>query len=380
MVLPRVVRWWHIVGVATLLGIFSSCMAYQAVRLLSEKPQRFITLAGINFSFWYSWALLAPIVLWLSRRFVFERGRWRRSLATHIAASILLTATHVGLSEFVNVQVIRYSWREPRLGWWARIESNIVMNVDWEMAIYWAIIASSYAIGYYREAQSRTLRAATLETQLAEAQLQALQRQLHPHFLFNTLNAISALMHRDVEAADQMLTRLSDLLRMALDQRAMQEVALKDELEFLAKYLEIEQARFGDRLTVRFDIDPITLDAQVPNLLLQPIVENSVRHGIAARIDSGVIEICARRADGRLELQVRDNGPGLPNAVSPQPHKGVGLSTTRSRLEHLYGPEQRFEFSQPAGGGLVVTIAIPFRSDDPVDLAEDLGEDMKGVA
>src|SRR4030095_12523073 len=146
------------------------------------------------------------------------------------------------------------------------------------MMAYWAILGAFHSVTYYNEFQDRALKASRLETRLAEAQLQALQRQLHPHFLFNTLNAISALMHRDVAAADQMLARLSDLLRIALDQRGAQEVALKDELEFLEKYLEIEQTRFGDRLVVRYDVEAESLDAQVPNLILQPLVENSVRH------------------------------------------------------------------------------------------------------
>ena len=167
------------------------------------------------------------------------------------------------------------------------------------------------------QAQDRALRAAHLETRLAEAQLQALQRQLHPHFLFNTLNGISALMHRDVHAADRMLVRLSDLLRMALDRRSAQEVPLSDDLEFLAKYLEIEQARFGERLSVRYDFDPETLDALVPNLLLQPLVENSVRHAIAALSEGGVIEVTSRRVGDTLELRVRDNGPGLSKERTP---------------------------------------------------------------
>src|SRR5207344_3324773 len=167
--------------------------------------------------------------------------------------------------------------------WWAQVTKTFLNNFDYEMMAYWAIAGVYSAVRYHGEAQERALKALKLETQLAEAQLQALQRQLHPHFLFNTLNAISALMHRDVEAADQMLSRLSDLLRMALDQRGSQEVALKDELEFLQKYLEIEQTRFGERLSVDFAIEPQTLDAQVPNLILQPLVENSVRHAVAVR-------------------------------------------------------------------------------------------------
>ena len=195
-------------------------------------------------------------------------------------------------------------------GWWTQVTRTYFLNFDWEMMTYWAIIGFWHATAYYRVAQDRALKASRLETRLAEAQLQALQRQLHPHFLFNTLNAISALMHRDVEAADQMLARLSDLLRIALDQRGAQEVALKDELEFLEKYLEIEQTRFGDRLVVRYDVEAETLDAQVPNLILQPLVENSVRHAVAVRIEPGLIEIRARRVGTNLELSVRRQRPG----------------------------------------------------------------------
>src|SRR4030095_3036394 len=201
------------------------------------------------------------------------------------------------------------------------------------MMAYWAILGAFHSVTYYNEFQDRALKASRLETQLAEAQLQALQRQLHPHFLFNTLNAISALMHRDVEAADQMLAKLSDLLRMALDQRGGQEVPLKDELEFLQKYLEIEEARLGDLLSVTCVSAPETLDAQVPNLLLQPLVENSIRHAVAVRIEPGRIEIRARQLGETLELVVSDNGPGMPPSRLTSPGKGVGLANTRSRLD-----------------------------------------------
>ena len=246
---------------------------------------------------------------------------------------------------------------------WERVQRNYFMNFDWEMMTYAAIIAFSHAAGYFRQAQDRALRAAHLEARLAEAQLQALQRQLHPHFLFNTLNGISALMHRDVDAADRMLVQLSDLLRMALDRRSAQEVPLSDDLEFLAKYLEIEQARFGERLSVRYDFDPDTLDALVPNLLLQPLVENSVRHAIATLSEGGVIEVTSRRVGDTLELRVRDNGPGLSKERTPSTSGGLGLPNTRSRLEHLYGSAQHLQFSDTPGGGLTVTVVLPFRRD-----------------
>ena len=188
--------------------------------------------------------------------------------------------------------------------------------------------------------------------------LQALQRQLHPHFLFNTLNTISALMHRDTEAADAMLERLSDLLRLTLDRIGTQQVSLKDELDFLRKYLEIEKTRFGERLQVHIDVELDTLDAAVPNLVLQPLVENALRHGIGPKIGGGRVDIIApprrRRAVARGARQRRRPRP--KDAF----HNGVGLTNTRSRLEHLYGDRYRFECHTPPGGGLLVTVVIPF--------------------
>lgn len=368
-----------IIGVATLLGCFSAFQAYQFVSIFSDRPEPASVLLMLNLSYWYAWALLAPLVLWMARRFVIDADNWKRSVPAHLVAVLALTFAHVAMAEAAYV-TIPYSGYEGKLTWWDRVQRTFVMNFDWEMATYWAIIGFSYAAGYYRQAQDRALRASQLEASLAEAQLQALQRQLHPHFLFNTLNAISALMHRDVNAADQMLARLSDLLRMALDQPGAQEVPLKDELEFLEKYLEIEQTRFGDRLTVHFDVDPETLDALVPNLVLQPLVENSVRYAIGARIEPGTIQVRARRAGDALRLQVIDNGPGLRQAS--RPGAGVGLANTRMRLEHLYGGEGQLSLVEPPDGGLVAAVTLPFRplAEDHEDRGEPPAEHIKGVA
>jgi len=208
----------------------------------------------------------------------------------------------------------------------------------------------------YREQE---LAAAQLETQLVQAQLQALQMQLQPHFLFNTLHAISTLMHRDVDAAEKMLARLSDLLRLTLENGSTQTVMLKDELEFLKKYLEIEEIRFADRLTIRTAIAPDALDALVPNLILQPIVENAIRHGIAPRAQPGRVEITARRVDGKLRLEVQDDGPGLRPGNG---REGLGLKNTRERLARLYQGAHRLELESPPEGGVRVTLEIPFRS------------------
>jgi len=380
---PRLTRARVIFGVATLLGLFSTFQAYQAAQFLYPTRKSSIWLSlGMNVGYWYVWAMLAPVVLYLGRRFPFERGVWLRSLPVHLVGVCAVTVAHIGAYEGLRLWLMQLFWTEPmkvEYTWWNLVKQSYFQYFDWEMMTYWAIIGAFHSVNYYREFQDGALKAARLETQLAEAQLQALQRQLHPHFLFNTLNAISALMHRDVEAADQMLSKLSDLLRIALDQRGAQEVALKDELEFLQKYLEIEQTRFGDRLSVDFTIEPQTLDAQVPNLILQPLVENSIRHAVAVRIEPGHIAVRARRSDDRLELSVRDNGPGLPKGRDVAPASGVGLANTRSRLERLYGASQHLTFAEPPGGGLLVTVSMPFKADDVAEI-EDLPEDFKGVA
>jgi signal transduction histidine kinase len=373
---------WIVLGGATLLGFFSAFQAAYAVALYDEKHQPFLMLLGMNLSYWYAWALLVPLVFWLGRRFPFERGRWVRSLCVHVPAVLLVTFLHVVLSQFATHLVMLATWDGPpkAMSWWSRVKMMYAQYFDWEALGYVAILGVAAARDFHRQAQDRTLRASQLETRLAEAQLQALQRQLHPHFLFNTLNAISALMHRDVDAADQMLMRLSDLLRIALDQPGVQEVALKDELDFLAKYLEIEQARFGDRLTVRFDVDPITLDAQVPNLILQPLVENSIRHAIAMQVGAGIVEIRASRAGDRLVLEVGDNGPGFGGRSQPPHGHGVGIANTRSRLEHLYAAEGRLEFGERPGGGLIVRVTVPFKAEEPLEAVDEAPEDIMGVA
>jgi LytS/YehU family sensor histidine kinase len=233
--------------------------------------------------------------------------------------------------------------------------------------LYSAVAALTQAYDYYRRYREREKRAAQLEiaaaqleTQLAQAQLDALKMQIHPHFLFNTLNSISVLMQDDVSAANKMLIRLSELLRAALKSEKAQEVSLRQELEFLRGYLEIEQMRFQDRLHVDFDVDAETLDSLVPNLILQPLVENAIKHGIAPRAEAGTICVEAHRENGHVRLSVRDDGSGLSETKNQS--NGIGLANTRARLEKLYGAEHSFEIVSPSAGGLEVKVTIPFRS------------------
>jgi two-component system LytT family sensor kinase len=349
----------RILGVATGLGIFSALQAYNYVNLLTNREQPFYLLLALNFSYWYAWAILVPGILWLARRYRFGRLTWRRAALMHAFGVVAATFSHAVITVSAHVAILEgFAYKQAE--WVPMFKELFFLNFDWEMMTYWAIVGLSHALDFHRESQEREITAVQLEARLAEAQLEALQRQLHPHFLFNTLNTISALMHRDIDAADAMLERLSDLLRLTLDRISLQQVPLKDELDFIEKYLEIERTRFGDRLKVHYDIGPGILDALVPTLLLQPLVENAVRHGIAPKVGGGRLEIAARRDGDRLRLVVRDNGAGLGNDTLQAFNTGVGLSNTRSRLEHLYGEQHRFEFHRPPDGGLAVDVVIPF--------------------
>jgi two-component system LytT family sensor kinase len=364
-----------IFGVATALGFFSGFQAYYYVPSFTEWPASLPFLLALNLGYWYSWACLTPAIVWLSRWAPFERSTWLRACAVHLPGVFIATVAHIALTVGSQTVIVWAAGQQQRMPWLLEAQNMFFNNFDWEMMTYWAIVGLSHALRYYSEARDRELRESQLETHLVEAQLQALQRQLQPHFLFNTLNTISALMHRDVDAADNMIAKLSDLLRISLRNVGVQEVTLKQELDFLSKYLEIEQTRFRDRLTVMFDVQPDTLDALVPNLVLQPLVENSIKHGIGPRATPGQIEIRSRRVGSMLELEVKDNGVGLSAARLTDFNRGIGLGNTRSRLQHLYGLSHRFEFRQPPGGGLLVLIAIPL-----VEIAEAVEEISEGVA
>ena len=269
-------------------------------------------------------------------------------MVVHVPSVVLFSLTHILIMSGVQWWFARAQGRP--FAWWPEAQKSALLNFDWEMMTYWAIVGLSHAVLYYRESKDRALRTAQLETRLVEAQLKTLQQQLHPHFLFNTLHAISALMHRDVEAADRTLMRLSDLLRLTLENLGQQEIPLQAELDFLAKYLQIEQTRFADRLVVRFDVQPETLDTLVPNLILQPLVENAIKHGVAKKTGPGHIDISARREGDKLRMEVRDDGVGLSENALTALQKGIGVSTTRARLQHLFGADCRFEFHRQAAG------------------------------
>jgi two-component system, LytTR family, sensor kinase len=355
-------RWYVVLLAATVLGLISSALAWQFTLALGKPVAYWRSLVLLNCSYWYVWALFTPAIVWLSQHFRFERrGLWRAFLV-HIPSVAIFSFGHIAAMSGVQLWLATMD-RRP-FWWWKDVERSALQNFDWEMITYWAIAGLSHAVLYYRESRDRALRTSQLETKLVEAQLAALQQQLRPHFLFNTLHAISALMHKDVEAADRTLMLLSDLLRLTLENIGQHEVSLKAELEFLAKYLQIEQTRFADRLTVRFDIQPETLDARVPNLILQPLVENAIKHGVSRKAGPGHVLITSRRDGDKLWMEVRDDGVGLPEDGWRSLHKGIGVSTTRERLLRLFGADFRFEFHRH-NPGLAVIVAFPWHVDSP---------------
>ncbi len=351
-------RWGLIFAIWTLFGLFLASQMYMDYSR-RDLPFQWHKILFLEMSYGYVWALLTPLILWLARLFRIERNHWQRSLAIHIFASLFIGFGTRLIHDLLFYYFIYDGTRPITL---VKLLQNIYLIFDYGTLIYWVILLINYSFDYYRRYQEGEVKASRLETQLAQAELQALKMQLQPHFLFNTLHSISALLHKDVNAADTMIARLGDFLRLTLENAGTQEVSLQEEIEFLRCYLEIERMRFRDRLTVHINIEPEVFGARVPNLILQPLVENAIRHGIAPRSRPGRIEIYARRQDRILQVQVTDDGPGLPvNGNSKGILKeGVGLANTQARLQQIYGHAHRLDLANAPLGGLTVTLEIPF--------------------
>ena len=354
----RWVRWAIIFAVWTALAFFFTGQFYYT-RLLSERPITWGAAASQQFIYPYLWAVGTIFVLWLADRFPVEGSRWARHALLHLLFATVFVFVISGTFQLIYHFLFLHGpgkHYEP----WTTLQW-IIFNSSENYGIYGLLLLLNQVFRYYRHFREGELRASRLQTQLASAQLEALKMQLHPHFLFNTLHSISALVHRDPDAADRMIARLGDFLRLTLDNSGAQEVSLRKELEFLTCYLEIERVRFQDRLTTSLQVDPAALDAPVPNLILQPIVENALLHGVAQTRGPGRVEIYAKRENGSLRIRVRDNGPGLKAIRRPDGKfkEGLGLSNTRARLEQLYGDSHRFEMANDPEGGLLVTLEIP---------------------
>lgn len=303
---------------------------------------------------WYTCAIFTPLFFWLVRAVPWDRHLWRA-----IGLQTLLVLACVPIKYLLYVAIVQNLIPDYQTVVFGRI---LVGSFITEVMAFGAMLAVIHAVEFNRRAIERTAQAARLEASLASARLETLTAQLQPHFLFNTLHAVSTLMHRDVEAADTMLARLGDLLRRTLDDRDKPELPLGEELRLLDTYLDIVRVRFDDRLTVDVQVPPDTHGALVPRFVLQPLVENALQHGIGSREGPGRVTIRAQRNGDRLSLTVTDDGLAGQLGDNGFPREGVGLTNTRQRLQESYGSDHLLRLTKSAGGGLVVTIDFPFRA------------------
>jgi two-component system LytT family sensor kinase len=319
-----------------------------------SAPASWKTLA-VSSILWAMWAMLAPVIIWLDGRFPVQRDHLAKRLPIHVVLCIVLTLCTTVIHLFFTALIL--GPLPPRA---------FQRYFPGHVQIYWAVAGIYISYDYYTRFMERRLKAAELERRLAEAQLAALRAQLHPHFLFNALNAISAQMELDTRSARRMLEKVAELLRLSLAHLDDQEISLDQEIAFNVRYLELQKERYRDRLEFIENVDPQALEARVPPFVLQPLVENAIRHGIEKCSARGLIEISATRSNGHLVLQVRDNGPGMPPESRTPQGFGIGLTNTRERLRHLYGDTgQSMNITCAPGEGTLVEITIPFHSATP---------------
>jgi len=348
----------------TFLGLFYAIRLYvlyvteEGVRLISWQQSVIWGLAD-----WYLWGLLSLLIYRLCARVPIDTRRWPLAVVIHLVASAIFSTVQLALFTLAFRPLGSFFYHRvattPK-NVWELYQGMFAGKIHIAVLTYFLIAMVSYAIQFYRNYRAEQQRRAGMEAKLARAQLDALKMQLHPHFLFNTLNSITALIHTDPDAADRMTARLGELLRITLDNEGIHEVPVATELDFTRKYLDIQQLRFQDRLTIQVDAAADTNDALVPNLLLQPLVENAIRHGISEQAGPGQIGIAVQRDGATLRIDVTDTGPGLGKQMSDDSSSGVGLSNTRERLAQLYGDRQRLELIERPEGGVCVRIELPY--------------------
>jgi len=321
-----------------------------------------VLVGVIELVYWNVWAAFTPLVIALAKRFPLTGSRFVSHIAIHTIASFLMAPLASVSEYFLSRGLLGLLFRITDPGAPRPLPTftgSVVSMSLTGVLTYWLVVGLYQSIHFYQAAMERQTRAAQLETQLSHAELENLKSQLHPHFLFNSLHTIGVLMQEDVDAASHLLVSLGDLLRMALERRE-NEITLESELEFVGKYLEIEQTRFHDRLKVHMDVPPDLLGVYVPSLALQPLVENAIKHGISVDSAAGRLEIAAQLHNGRVWLCVRDDGPGP--APGSRLRFGVGLTNVQSRLKQLYGEESSLELTRGDGRGCEAIITIPLRS------------------
>ena len=363
MTLPRLL----LIG-ATVLGLLVAAQHW-AVMQMDDVPATWQTVSHAlikELPFWYLWVLLSPAVVFAVRHVPLVRGRLTWAIPAHVLIALVTVLVHAAL----QLGIYRVTGFPTQPGsFWGVYRSAILFRVTLGLLGYTLLFAVVMAAEYYDRFREGERAAAALSVQLAEARLAALRMQLNPHFLFNTLNTVSMHVRRSENTeAVRMLAGLSDILRHVLEDSPPQEVTVRQELAFIDRYLAIERSRFGDRLKVTVTVEPDALDALVPNLVLQPLVENAIRHGIGRRAAAGRLDIRAARRGDLLELVVQDDGPGIddesdsvtPATGIPLSSGGIGLRNTASRLQQLYGAQGNLSLENPPGGGAIARVTLPW--------------------
>lgn len=325
-------------------GATDSLITWNWLRLFGQWSPRYAV-----------WALLSPPIFWLATHFLIRRERLISRVVLHVVAAIGVALIGVVL----HSSVICAIW--PHASFWSHVQKMLLADFTDGFVTYWIVLLAAHAFAFRRHARERELAALRLDAQLKSAELALLRLQLNPHFLFNALNTLGVLMREDHIAADRLLERLSQFLRAVLAGASSEDTSLADELTLLDHYLAIEGERFGDRLVVKKQISPETLDASVPRLILQPLVENAIKHGIVVRHRGGKVTISSEKIGGQITLTVTDDGPGWPASTqAPQPPSGIGIANTRLRLEKRHGAAQKMEFLSADGGGARLQLTLPY--------------------
>ncbi len=357
------VKWIAIIAVWAVLGVIYAGPIY-----LEMRAERMGHAAWRIFSWgilmWLAWAPLTPAIVWLARRYSLLDGAWKKNVLIHLPAFVLISIAHSAAKALITLRIDPFdSLAENPVSFWSLFLSRVPGSFGSDLLVYGGVIGICYALDYYRKYREREFLASRLEAQLAQAQLDSLRMQLHPHFLFNTLNSIVGLVRDNKNhAAVSMLVGLSDLLRHTLEHSSRQEVELREELNFIKLYLSIQEMRFSDRLRLEFDIDPATAKALVPNLILQPLTENALQHGIGRSAASGLVGIRSAVEDGHLRLTVYDNGAGLPDDWQLKGSAGIGLANTVARLQQLYDNDHEFDIrNRRDDGGVEAVILMPLK-------------------
>jgi two-component system LytT family sensor kinase len=362
----RVRQGLQLVLAATALGVAVTAWLY-IMYSVEGTPRPILPTLFFVLPFWYLWALYAPFVIWLSKHYPIERGRVIVRSAMHFGIAVVMSFVHTG-TRFALQPALRHLPQSGGHSLRGVLLSLATMELPVHLFIYSAILGGTLLLEYYRRLQKQKLTATRLSAQLADARMQALRMQLNPHFLFNALNSIAMLVRRaERGAAVDTLEALSDLLRYVLDDSTHQEVPLRRELEFVNRYLAMEKIRFQNRLEVRTEVEGDALDALVPNLVLQPIVENAIRHGVEKRASPTTVTVGASTDGQALRLWIRDDGPGFRGTAGARSSRGVGISNTRRRLAQLYGDAASLDTEDASPSGAIVTMTLPFHT---VPLAE----------